>query len=160
MLSSVLSSVQTYLLGHTRLSTTLARILAPVERVIKVPLFGCHMCAQCVLHSTGMTCPMTCPKNLRNGPCGGVRLNHRCEVKPEMECVWVKAFRRSQRLPWPRPGRRTGAWAHELHDLRPPVDWSLKGGSSWVNYLTGRDQIASGCEPEPRTALSLTERHA
>ena len=31
------------------------------------------MCGQCVLHSTGLTCPMACPKTLRNGPCGGVR---------------------------------------------------------------------------------------
>jgi len=46
-----------------------------LERLTKIPLFDCRMCGQCILHSTGMTCPMTCPKNLRNGPCGGVRLN-------------------------------------------------------------------------------------
>ena len=39
------------------------------------------MCGQCVLHSTGMTCPMTCPKTLRNGPCGGVREDGDCEVE-------------------------------------------------------------------------------
>ena len=44
-----------------------------MEHFSKKALFDCQMCGQCVLHSTGMTCPMTCPKNLRNGPCGGVR---------------------------------------------------------------------------------------
>ena len=37
------------------------------ERLTKGPMFDCRMCGQCVLHSTGMTCPMTCPKNMRNG---------------------------------------------------------------------------------------------
>lgn len=146
---SLLQTVRAFLLRHSRLTVFLARILDPVERLIKIPVFGCHMCGQCVLHHTGMTCPMTCPKNLRNGPCGGVRLNNRCEVKPEMECVWVKAYRRSQRLLWPE----------DIHDLRPPVDWSLKGGSSWVNYLTGRDRIVSGCEPEPKSALAVVGKH-
>jgi hypothetical protein len=56
------------------------------------------MCGQCALSSTGMSCPMNCPKNLRNGPCGGVRANGNCEVKPEMPCVWVEAFNGSQRM--------------------------------------------------------------
>ena len=42
------------------------------ERFAKNKLFGCRMCAQCALPATGYACPMTCPKQLRNGPCGGV----------------------------------------------------------------------------------------
>ena len=42
-----------------------------VERNLKGFMFDCKMCGQCVLSSTGMSCPMNCPKNLRNGPCGG-----------------------------------------------------------------------------------------
>ena len=53
--------------------------LALIERSTKGPVFGCKMCGQCVLHSTGLTCPMTCPKTLRNGPCGGVRPDGGCE---------------------------------------------------------------------------------
>ena len=90
-----------------------------VERLIKGPedavkslLFGCQRCGQCVLHSTGMTCPMNCPKNLRNGPCGGVRPNGHCEVKPDMRCVWVVAYETSQSMP---------VYGHELHDVQPPV---------------------------------------
>jgi hypothetical protein len=92
---------------------------------------------------------MNCPKNLRNGPCGGVRLDGSCEVYPDMQCVWVTAYTRSQRLFWPE----------EIHDLRPPVDWSLQGSASWINFLTGRDQIVSGCAPEPDTALDMVTGH-
>ena len=71
------------------------RLLELAEHAVKKPVFGCRMCGACVLHSTGMTCPMTCPKTLRNGPCGGVRENGHCEVVPEMRCVWVNAEERS-----------------------------------------------------------------
>src|SRR3954447_24312154 len=74
-------------------------LLASLEHVVKKPVFGCQMCGQCVLHDTGMTCPMTCPKTLRNGPCGGVREDGHCEVKPEMRCVWVQAVDRAEHLP-------------------------------------------------------------
>ena len=70
-----------------------------IEAAVKKPVFGCQMCGQCVLHSTGMTCPMNCPKTLRNGPCGGVRPDGGCEVKPEMRCVWLKAVERAPKLP-------------------------------------------------------------
>ena len=66
-----------------------------VEKLGKGAVFNCQMCGQCILHSTGMTCPMNCPKHLRNGPCGGVRQNGHCEVKPELRCVWVEAYSRS-----------------------------------------------------------------
>lgn len=132
---------------HRRLEQFLDRLLRPVERVAKEPLFGCQMCGQCVLHSTGMVCPMNCPKNLRNGPCGGVGLDGACEVIPEMECVWLGAYQKSQRLLWPE----------EIHDLRPPVDWSLQGSSSWINALTGRDQIVSGCNGQPDSALEVVK---
>lgn len=138
-----------FITQHSRLERSLDRLLRPVERVSKEALFDCHMCGQCVLHSTGMVCPMTCPKNLRNGPCGGVRLDGSCEVRPEMKCIWVSAYHNSQRLPWP----------DEIHDLRPPVDWSLQGSSSWVNALTGQDQVVSGCNGQPGSALYVVEDH-
>ena len=148
-LMSTLEPARRFLLKHPRFTGALDRILRPVEHIIKVPIWGCHMCGQCVLHSTGLVCPMNCPKNIRNGPCGGVRLDGHCEVKPEMQCVWVKAYDGAQRL----------IWAHEFHDLRPPVDWAIQGSSSWINLVTGRDQIRSGCLVEPRSALQVVEEH-
>jgi hypothetical protein len=102
-----------------------------IEHAVKGRVFGCRMCGQCVLHSTGLTCPMTCPKTLRNGPCGGVGADGRCEVIPEMRCVWVKAYERSRRMP---------LWREDFGHLRPPVDNSLEGTSSWKNLVTGRDR--------------------
>ncbi|KAA3658518.1 MAG: hypothetical protein DWQ04_24830 [Chloroflexi bacterium] len=97
-----------------------------VEKVGKEAVFNCQMCGQCILHSTGMTCSMNCPKNLRNGPCGGVRNNGNCEVKPEMRCVWVEAYERSQHMP---------TYGNELIKIQPPVNRQLEGSSSWINML-------------------------
>ncbi len=108
-----------------------AAALTRVEHVVKRHVWGCEMCGQCVLHSTGLTCPMTCPKTLRNGPCGGVRADGTCEVKPEMRCVWLKAVERSERIP---------VWGAHIDHLRPPVDNRLKGSSAWINLATGRDR--------------------
>jgi hypothetical protein len=105
-------------------------MLTLVEGAVKGPVFGCRMCGQCVLHSTGLTCPMNCPKQLRNGPCGGVRPDGGCEVDPAMRCVWLKAYERSRRLPW-----RAG-----LDEVRPPLDNRLWDTSSWRNLVTGRDR--------------------
>lgn len=101
-----------------------------IEKVGKGAVFNCKMCGQCILHSTGMTCPMNCPKYLRNGPCGGVRLNGHCEVKPEMVCVWIVAYERSLRMP---------TYGHEFAALQPPLNNQLKGSSSWINMFHGID---------------------
>jgi hypothetical protein len=107
------------------------RVIVPVEDVGKKLMFNCQMCGQCILHYTGMTCPMNCPKNLRNGPCGGVRMNGHCEVKPEMRCVWVDAYERSQKMT---------VWGGEIRTEQPPVNWQLKNTSSWINLLKGVDR--------------------
>ena len=113
--------------GHDRA----AKVILPFEDLGKKAVFDCRVCGQCVLHYTGMTCPMTCPKNLRNGPCGGVRLNGHCEVKQEMRCVWVDAYERSQKMT---------IWGKELLTEQPPVNWQLQGTSSWINLLRGVDR--------------------
>ena len=106
-------------LGYQRIDAP----VAAVERVVKGLLFDCRMCGQCALSSTGMSCSMNCPKNLRNGPCGGVRANGHCEVDPAMPCVWVLAFEGSRRM-------RDGSTAIRL--VQPPVDRRLEGRSSWL----------------------------
>lgn len=104
------------------------RIFVLGERITKGPVFDCRMCGQCVLHQTGMTCPMTCPKEMRNGPCGGVRPDGRCEVLPEMACVWTQAWERSKRMP---------VHGREILKILPPVDRRLKDSSAWINDIHG-----------------------
>jgi len=100
------------------------------EETLKGWAFNCQMCGQCILHSTGMTCPMNCPKNLRNGPCGGVRPNGHCEVIPDMPCVWVQAWERS---------RSMLIFADDIKVIQPPVNRTLQGASAWVTMIEGRD---------------------
>jgi Methylene-tetrahydrofolate reductase C terminal len=109
-------------LGYERIE----RPVAAMERAVKGALFDCRMCGQCVLSSTGMSCPMNCPKTLRNGPCGGVRDNGNCEVKPEMKCVWVEAYRGSERIP--------GGIA-AMTKVQFAVDQRLAGRSSWLRVV-------------------------
>lgn len=109
-----------------------------LERVTKGFLFDCQMCGQCALSSTGMSCPMNCPKNLRNGPCGGVRDNGHCEVKPEMKCVWVQAWQGAERM------GLSQVQGHKILDVQKPVDNRFKGKSSWLRVV----RIAKGLEDE------------
>ena len=102
----------------------LGSLLVVTERFIKGAVFDCHMCGQCVLHTTGMTCPMTCPKNLRNGPCGGVRPNGNCEIIPDMPCIWVQAWKHTKSMP---------IYGQDILQILPPLNQQLKGTSAWVN---------------------------
>ena len=107
----------------------LERPVAAVERGVKGLLFDCRMCGQCILSSTGMSCPMNCPKNLRNGPCGGVRTNGHCEVRPEMKCVWVQAVAGAERIP---------GGPQALQNVQVAIDRRLWGKSSWLRVVRQR----------------------
>jgi len=101
------------------------------EKVIKEIVFDCRMCGQCILHSTGMTCSMTCPKELRNGPCGGVRADGGCEVHQVGKCVWVDAYERSLKMP---------QFGGDIRDIQPPVNRQLQGSSAWITMLKQEDK--------------------
>jgi hypothetical protein len=112
-------------LGYERLE----RPVAALERGVKGLLFDCRMCGQCILSSTGMSCPMNCPKNLRNGPCGGVRANGNCEVRPDMKCVWLEAVAGARRIP---------GGLQSLATVQHAVDRRLQGRSSWLRVVRQR----------------------
>ncbi len=98
-----------------------------MEFAIKRPLFGCEACGNCVLGHMEYVCPQTCPKHLRNGPCGGT-FQGRCEVV-DKPCIWVAVYERAA------AARRV----EELKTFIPAPDRALTGTSSWVNYFLGRD---------------------
>ena len=116
-------------IGHS----TLEKPVASVEKVIKGALFDCQMCGQCALSSTGMSCPMNCPKSIRNGPCGGVRADGYCEVKPEMRCVWVEGWEGAQRM-------KNG---DAISTVQFAVDYQIKGKSSWLRVVREKTQHSS-----------------
>ncbi len=127
------------LIGYKRLDPW----FLAVEKAVKGFLFDSQSCGQCTLHLTGMSCPMNCPKKLRNGPCGGVRPNGHCEVQPDMPCVWVIAWE----------GRRLlNPDVQFVRVVLPPADARLENTSAWLREVRKRH-----AHPEPE---SLEQRHA
>lgn len=106
----------------------LAHGVERLEFAVKFPMFGCQACGNCVLGSMEYVCPQTCPKQMRNGPCGGTNSHGKCEVV-EKPCIWALVYERAKA-------------ANEIDQLNtyiPPPDRSLKGTSSWINYFLNRD---------------------
>lgn len=106
---------------------SLDRPITAMEAGVKGFLFDCQMCGNCALSKTGMSCPMNCPKTIRNGPCGGVRANGMCEVKPEMKCVWVAAWDGASRM---KEGEA-------IKDIEFAVDHRDQGKSTWLRIVRG-----------------------
>jgi methylenetetrahydrofolate reductase (NADPH) len=104
-----------------------AKALERVEFAIKSPLFGCEACGNCVLSYTEYVCPQTCPKGMRNGPCGGTLLGG-CEVV-DKPCIWGAVYERA---------KATGRM-NDLKTYVPPRNLSLQGTSSWISYFLNRD---------------------
>jgi methylenetetrahydrofolate reductase (NADPH) len=116
-------------------SPWMSRALLYFEHLAKVALFGCQNCGDCALFDVGYLCPVSqCPKNQRNGPCGGSYQGW-CEVYPgEKQCIWVRAYLRLKAR-------------HEEDSIRenlvPPCNWELWETSSWLNFYMGRDHMAA-----------------
>jgi hypothetical protein len=93
----------------------------------KRPVFGCEACGNCVLGHMEYVCPQTCPKQMRNGPCGGT-LHGRCEVV-DQECIWVSVYQRAD----------AAERVDGLKTFIPAPDRQLVGTSSWINFYVSRD---------------------
>jgi methylenetetrahydrofolate reductase (NADPH) len=105
-----------------------------LERLAKVLLFDCRDCGDCALTDAAYICPVSqCPKQQRNGACGG-SLNGWCEVHPRKRfCIYVKAYARLKRY---------GEEASLDGERAPPCNWDLYQSSSWINFYLGRDHTA------------------
>ena len=119
------------------------------EKVFKGYLFNCQMCGQCILHSTGMTCPMTCPKNLRNGPCGG-STSETCYVDTTRPCIWYKIYERSFQF-----GRE-----ELLLEVLPPLDWEKVGQDSWRDVFRSLAKMGVGKAVRGLLSRSVETRKA
>lgn len=108
----------------------LGRAAHAVEYGTKRVLLGCQDCGDCAISDLAFLCPMSgCPKNLRNGPCGGTR-DGQCEVHPDRPCVWTRVYRRR---------KATGQLDAMREGYVPPRDARLEGTSGWANFYLGRD---------------------
>jgi hypothetical protein len=59
-----------------------------------------------------------------------VRDDGNCEVRPEMRCVWVEAYRGAQRIP---------GGIQAMSEVQFAVDQRLKGRSSWLRVAQQRN---------------------
>lgn len=108
------------------------RLLARSEQMVKGLFFDCRMCGQCALSSTGMACPMNCGKQLRNGPCGGVTAEGRCEVDNLIPCVWVEAGSGA--------GRMVNGDA--IRRVQPALDHRRSGSTTWLKIIRNEAEEA------------------
>lgn len=113
-----------------------AHALEKAELAFKKPVFGCQACGNCVLGLMEYVCPMTCPKNMRNGPCGGT-FNGQCEVIPEQACIWVEVYQRA----------KSAQRVDELKTFIPARNRALQGTSSYINYFLDRDSRPGHAQP-------------
>ena len=115
-------------------SKRLKRFFEFSEHITKVVLFDCMNCGDCALVDAGYICPMSqCPKQQRNGPCGG-SFEGWCEAYPnERKCMWVQAYSRLKRF---GDDEQIGSYVVE------PCNWELMQSSSWLNFYLGRDHTA------------------
>jgi methylenetetrahydrofolate reductase (NADPH) len=116
-----------------------------VERWIKGTLFGCRMCGNCILKQTANICPMTCPKGMRNGLCGGAT-PEACEVDPSRPCTWYRIYEKSSKI-----GRE-----HRLLEVNAPLDGDRVGRQTWLDLF--RLWRSRGKGPRVRDALLNRER--
>ena len=65
---------------------------ASAGRMLKKLTASCRSCKVCRLPKCLYLCPANCPKQLANGPCGGVKPDGRCELSSG-ECVFGKMVR-------------------------------------------------------------------
>ncbi|MDR5832313.1 methylenetetrahydrofolate reductase C-terminal domain-containing protein [Caballeronia sp. LP006] len=135
------------LIGPNRLEA----VVLPIERAAKTALFDCQMCGQCGLSVTGMACPTGCAKGMRNGPCGGVRPDGQCEVRPERRCTWVDATEGDARI---RAGH-TESWSRRAS----PRDFRLNGKSTWMPMIATAIPATAGT-PAPVRASVAAESSA
>lgn len=104
--------------------TVFERGITAVEALTKGVLFGCRMCGTCILQETAFVCPMTCPKGLRNGLCGGAS-PERCEVDETRPCTWYKIYERAEKM-----GR-----LDSLLEINAPIDGNRAGKEQWGEVI-------------------------
>jgi hypothetical protein len=95
---------------------------------------GCMSCGDCIQdHLQYAGCTMRwCYKNLRNGPCGGSRVDGSCEDDATLPCIWNVVYH-STVAAGDDPRKRYA------RTLVPPRDWCLDQTNALANRLVGLD---------------------
>ncbi len=111
------------------------QLLEPSTLYRKATL-GCKSCGDCLQdHLDYAGCSMRwCYKELRNGPCGGSRMDGTCEARPDLPCIWNVVYQGARAMgDDPRKFSQT---------LIPPRDWRLDGTNAMANRMAGLDNFS------------------
>ena len=119
------------------------KVFTAGEGMIKGILFGCRMCGNCILQETAFVCPMTCPKGLRNGLCGGATPEE-CEVDATRPCTWYKIYERAEKM-----GRED-----KLLEINAPLDGARVGRETWLDVV----KVWRETEESPKLIEMFTNR--
>jgi methylenetetrahydrofolate reductase (NADPH) len=110
------------------------KLLEPSSLYRKATL-GCVSCGDCLQdHLNYAGCSMRwCYKELRNGPCGGSRVDGTCEACPDLPCIWNLVYLGTLAV-----GDDPQKFAHVLV---PPRDWCLDRTNALANRFAGLDNV-------------------
>jgi hypothetical protein len=108
----------------------------------------CQSCGMCELGKTAGICPLTaCGKGLMNGPCGGVRVDDKCEIDPEKDCAWVKIYKRMEEMRAPHDWSK--AKRPRLFELKEPMSMmDMMGAMMNFNTISGYMSLMFAKPPE------------
>jgi hypothetical protein len=94
-----------------------------------------------------------CYKELRNGPCGGSRVDGSCEARPDLPCIWNRVYLGTLSM-----GEDPARFARILV---PPRDWCLDRTNALANRFAGLDNLSKRMDLRPRkTDESRPQEHA
>ncbi len=115
------------------------RLLGP-SSLYRQATVGCKGCGDCLQdHLDYAGCSMRwCYKELRNGPCGGSRIDGNCEARPDQACIWNVIYKGALAM-----GDNPQKFAHKLI---PPRDWALDGTNALANRFVGIDNLSKRIE--------------
>lgn len=124
------------------------RLLEP-SSVYRKATLGCVSCGDCLQdHLNYAGCSMRwCYKELRNGPCGGSRVDGTCEAHPHLPCIWSLVYFGT--LAVGDDPQKFG------HTLVPPRNWGLDKTNALANRFAGLDNRCKRTDvaPDSRTEL-------
>jgi methylenetetrahydrofolate reductase (NADPH) len=115
------------------------KLLEPSSLYRKATL-GCVGCGDCLQdHLNYAGCSMRwCYKELRNGPCGGARVDGTCEAPPDLPCIWNLVYWGTLAV-----GDDPQKFARVLV---PPRDWCLDKTNALANRFVGLDNLCKRTE--------------
>ncbi len=147
--------------GAARQDSVSHHLFAATEKSIKHLTFDCDDCGDCYLMENFGYCTMGgCEKGLSNAPCGDSTVDGYCGNNALRRCTGELVYEAGVTVPDGRERLRTV--------VQQPRDPALRGSSSWINYLFGKDHTRARAlltvadainafNPKTRQALQLLD---